>query len=241
MGLPSRILWQQTIPGFEDTNSIFEEALKLLRADILTGRLPPGTKLVSRDLSQNYRVGLSPLRDALGQLAGTGLVVREAQRGFRVAPVSREDLLDVTATRKMVELAAFDASLQRADKHWARRVQDAHQAFMNASRGIGDNRPISEDWEIRHREFHFALLSGCESTNLFELCCMLHDKFDRYRRLALPTRSYTGAVDQDHEVLLNVALSGDRPEALRLLGQHIDDTRAVIELHFGSATHDTML
>lgn len=213
-------------------NSICDLALRRLRSEILSGRLAPGTKLVIKELSENYGIGATPLRDALSQLAGTFLVEREAQRGFRVAPVSHRDLADVGRTRNFVEVAALELSMQRADPTWAQRVKAAHVAFLRTTIGIGDTRPIAEDWEETHRGFHFALLSCCDSPSLFEMCSNLNDRFDRYRRLALPTRSFTGAVDLDHEPLLEAALAGKTSEAMILLGRHIDDTLSVIQENF---------
>ena len=234
---PPAVLWKHIAPAARDTSSACECALIRLRDDILSGQLAPGAKIVIRDLIDSYQIGVTPLRDALAQLVGSGLVLREAQRGFQVAPVSREDLRDVTRSRKLVELAAFELSLQNIDDAWIKRATAAHRAFCEASRGVGDDRPISKDWEERHRAFHFALLSGCESPTLYSLCAHLHDRFDRYRRLALPTRSFMGAVDQDHEVLLDAALAGRTAEAIAVLGQHIDDTHAVIAQCFAAAQH----
>jgi DNA-binding GntR family transcriptional regulator len=233
---PPASLWRPDAPA-QDSSSACEAALIRLRADILSGLLAPGTKIVMRDLIDAYQIGVTPLRDALAQLVGSGLVLREAQRGFRVAPVSREDLRDVTRSRKLIELAAFDLSLQNVDDAWKARATTAHRMFCEANRGVGDDRPISTDWEQRHRAFHFALLSGCDSPTLHSLCAHLHDRFDRYRRLALPTRSFLGAVDQDHEVLLEAALAGRTTEAIEVLGQHIEDTYMVIAQCFGLVEH----
>jgi len=216
-------------------SSIGDKALRHLRADIISARLPPGAKLTVKTLTQRYGIGISPLREALAQLVGSGLVCREAQRGFRVAMVSREDLRGIGEARKLVELAAFEISLECMDEAWVRRVSRAHARFCEASDGIGDDRPISESWEQRHRDFHFALLSNCSSPALLQLCADLHDRFDRYRRLALPKRSFMGAIDQDHEELLEAALAGRSREAAALLGRHIDDTVTLIDENFSAS------
>ena len=100
-------IWRH-VPPWIDARSISEFALQRLRSDILSARLAPGAKLRLGLLTSIYQIGISPLRDALAQLAGDGLVILESQRGFRVAPVSREDLRDVSEARKRVELAALE-------------------------------------------------------------------------------------------------------------------------------------
>ena len=55
-----------------DEPSISAYALKLIRADILTARLKPNSKLRLKVLASRYGVGFNPLREALAILAGTG-------------------------------------------------------------------------------------------------------------------------------------------------------------------------
>jgi GntR family carbon starvation induced transcriptional regulator len=219
-------------PEISDARSISEFALQRLRSDILSARLAPGTKLRLGLLTSIYQIGISPLRDALAQLAGDGLVILESQRGFQVAPVSLEDLRDVSEARKRIELAALELAIKRGDDAWARRVRSAYVSFRQVKQKVGDTNPITEDWEQRHRTFHLALLSACSSPTLLRFCAQLHDRFDRYRRIALPSRSHMGAVGDDHEEFKNAALSGKQDEALALLGRHIDDTAALVEEYF---------
>src|ERR687889_597433 len=70
--------------------------LALMRNDILELRLEPGSKLLFEALREKYDVGLSPLRESLSRLVVEGLVVGEDRRGFRVAPMTEEDYIDLT-------------------------------------------------------------------------------------------------------------------------------------------------
>lgn len=53
-----------------------------------------------KDLTNRYKVGLSPIREALHRLLGEGCVQSVGQRGFTVPPLSRQDLEDITALRR---------------------------------------------------------------------------------------------------------------------------------------------
>jgi DNA-binding GntR family transcriptional regulator len=221
-------IFRHVPPDVSDARSISELALRRLRSDILSGRLAPGTKLRLKLLTSIYHIGISPLRDALALLAGDGLVVLECQRGFRVTPVSRADLFDVGRARKHIELAALAMSIDNGDEQWRRRVREAYANFCPVKQKVGDNSPIREDWEEPHRAFHLALLSACSSPSLMRYCEQLHDRFDRYRRIALPSRSYMGAIGDDHEIIMNAALAGERERAVSLLGTHLADGFALV-------------
>ena len=84
--------------GFEAA-TLAETTFVRLRADILGARFQPNEKMLVERLRTEYGVGATPLREALSKLSSLDLVVAEGQRGFRVAPVSIENLLDITKTR----------------------------------------------------------------------------------------------------------------------------------------------
>src|SRR5882757_6335797 len=99
-----------------------EHAFNLLHADIVKAKLRPGEKMHVERLRETYGVGATPLREALSKLSSLDLVTAEGQRGFRVAPVSIANLLDITRTRAWVEALALRASVARGDRAWDAEV-----------------------------------------------------------------------------------------------------------------------
>jgi DNA-binding GntR family transcriptional regulator len=89
-------------PKVTMARSLVEAAYETIRHEILNGTLQPGTKLRFEMLRKRFGFGASTLREALTRLVGEALVTSEEQRGFKVAPVSFEDLADLTRTRKFV-------------------------------------------------------------------------------------------------------------------------------------------
>ena len=72
------------------TENLASMVYRGILSDILEARLEPGRKLVLRSLRETYRVGNSPIREALNRLAGERLVVGQDRHGFQVAPASAE-------------------------------------------------------------------------------------------------------------------------------------------------------
>lgn len=216
-----------------DEPSISDYALKLLRADILAARLAPGAKLPLKVLAGRYGVGINPLREALARLAGDGLVTLESQRGFRVAPASLADFEDVARNRRLIETTALAWSVERGGPAWRRDVTEARLAFAAVVEKVGDREAITEPWERPHREYHMAIVSACGSPILLEACRRLHDRYDRYRRIAVPSRAHMAGVGGDHDDIAEAALAGDGPGAAALLAQHIDDTTALVTGLYG--------
>jgi len=207
-------------------------ALRRLRIDIVSGQLAPGTKLSFAALTVRYRVGLSPLREALCQLVGGGLVTLESQRGFRVAAVSAAELADLVAVRRHIEVHAFGLSIRQGDAAWRAQLQEATARFANVAAKAGDRRPIDEDWQQLHRAFHFALIGACRSPMLLQFCQQIYDCCDRYRRLAITAQSFMAGPARDHQELMAAALAGDDARGQHLLQRHLDDIAEVVVANF---------
>lgn len=226
------LYWKHQILHRSDTPSVSSYVLACIRGDILTGQFAPGTKLRLKVLAARYAASLAPVREALAVLSGAGLVLAENQRGFRVAPASRTDLIDIVLMRQQMEGMALERAIEMGDDKWIREICRAYDAFRGLSTRAGGNDPITDAWEAHHREFHFALISHCGSPTLLNFCSQLHDRFDRYRRLALPSSSYMAATADDHEDLKDAVTKRDKKLSMALLSQHIQAIGDVVLEHY---------
>jgi GntR family transcriptional regulator, carbon starvation induced regulator len=195
--------------------------LAKLRGDILSVHFKPNTKLYLKVLTARYETSVAPVREALAVLSGAGLVVSEAQRGFRVAPASRADFVDIATLRKQLEISALGLSIVRGGESWLREIRRVYDLFSQISQKAGHDEPISDAWEACHREFHFSLISECGSPTLLNFWSQLHDRFDRYRRLTLPSGSYMAGTASDHGDIMEAAMSRDINGASKLMSDHI--------------------
>jgi DNA-binding GntR family transcriptional regulator len=210
-------------PGQTVTTLVFER----LRADILGVHFRPGEKLRFRELRARYGVGVSPLREALTRLAADGFVVLEDQRGFRVAPVSRADLRDLTRLRQQLETTALAQSIAEGDEEWEVKVMAAyHRLSKLPEHEPGDQRVMNEQWARRHEEFHFALVSACGSPRLLQFRKMLFDQSERYRRLSKAYGAQPRDVLAEHRAIMDAALARDTSLATALLAEHLGRTTA---------------
>jgi DNA-binding GntR family transcriptional regulator len=210
------------------------DTLLRLRRDILSGRLEPNAPLMLKTLTADYDAGLLPLREALTLLCGAGLVVQESPRGFRVAPASRDDLVDVAQCRRRLETMALAQSIRRGDALWRRQVGRTRRALAEVAAREDDMGPIDAAWEERHSRYHFALISACGSNALLAFCAQLLDRFDRYRHLALPSKALMAGLSGDHDAIADAALTGGASHAVALLDRHIAEMGALVLGHYAA-------
>jgi GntR family carbon starvation induced transcriptional regulator len=211
--------------------TLTEQVLDRLRDDIVSGRLAASEKLRVQELSEHYGVGASPLREALSRLTADGLVENESNRGFRVAPMSVTDFLDVAENRRRIECLALEQSIKAGDDAWeGRLIADYHQ-LRKLEATHQPNSKLNDatfEWERRHRNFHMSLIAACPSRWLLHFDWLLVCQYDRYRRLATLSSRMARTGRQQEQALVDAALARDAKTASQVLGAHIDDWAAQI-------------
>ena len=201
--------------------TLVESSYNRLRSDIIAGKLVPGAKLRIEELRDDYRVGASPLREALNRLAGEGFVTVEEQRGFKVAPVSQDDLKDLSRMRIMLECEALRESIRNGDDEWEANLVAAHHRLQKAERSYGRNLG---EWEQRNEEFHEALVAACASSWLLRLRHVLYEQHKRYRFIAILSPQQDRDVHGEHREILEAALARDVEAATQATERHIQFT-----------------
>lgn len=202
-------------------------AFERLRSDILIGHLRPDVRLRIQGLSERYQLGTTAIREALSRLVTDGLVAAEEQRGFCVAPVSRDDLIDLTQTRSDLEGLAVTKAVQSGDLEWESSIMSAYHRL---SKTPPPSTPeLHAAWTQVHRQFHESLIHGCKSPWLRRLCNELYDKSERYRNLAEQPR-LSGHRDtiKEHRELMDAAIGRDAETLKHLLGAHFWMTTNII-------------
>ncbi|HMN80498.1 MAG TPA: GntR family transcriptional regulator [Burkholderiaceae bacterium] len=204
-----------------------------LRRDIVTNKLRAGEKLRVESITTRYGVGPTPVREALNRLSTEGLVQLQDQRGFRVAPISRDDLLELTRTRGWLNEILLRESIRHGDETWEEGIVLAfHRLSRTPNRLPDDPGAMEPAWEQRHQAFHHALVCACPSHLLLAFHARLFESADRYRHLAAG-RSPAGHRDvpDEHRAIMEAVLGRRTDEAIRLLNAHTElTTRTLLEV-----------
>src|SRR5258707_12090420 len=212
--------------GIEGARTLGEVAYRRLRTDIVMVRLEPDQPLRFDALKAHYGLGVSPLREALSRLAEERLVTTVGQRGFRVAPMSLDEMWEVTRLRQELEAEALRASIAKGDERWEAGLMAALHHLAKAPAPRIPDRP-AEDWDRRHRAFHDALIGACGSPWLLKFVGTLNDHLDRYRYLRgspTPPKGWARDLEREHRDLFEAGLARDANRAVELLIAHISRT-----------------
>ena len=105
-----------------------ETVYEQLRADMISCKLAPGAELREAELAARFDMSKSPVRDALMRLESEGLVITLPRQGYRVAPVSLTDVLDMFHLRAALERACMGRIVLQASDEQLREL-DAFRHF----------------------------------------------------------------------------------------------------------------
>lgn len=220
-----------TMPSMAGTRSVnlTTRAYESLRRDILGGRLQPGSALRIGPLANEREVSMSVIREALTRLSEQGLVVALPNQGFRVVPLSAEDLADLTELRVNLETTALRRAIDRGTLEWEGDIVAAHHVLASTEMFEAGTHIVREDWATAHSRFHAALIEACGSPRLLGVVRTLSDSAEIYRQWAIEPGLAEGRdIAAEHRELMELATSRRVDEAAAALKAHFERTAAVL-------------
>jgi DNA-binding GntR family transcriptional regulator len=126
----------------------------------VAGELAPGTVLRQEQVSEQYGVSRTPVREALRRLAALGLVSFEANRGFRVRTLSRESMWEAFLVRAELEGLATGIAATKITNEDLAELERAERRFSRLTRALrarepgGDRRALTAEWMRANHGFH---------------------------------------------------------------------------------------
>jgi len=114
--------------AYDDRNlelrSLQQQIHDRLLGRILRGELEPGERISPPEIAAALGVSITPVRDAVNQMAAEGLVTVTPRRGTIVSPVSVRDIEELYEIRLMIEPQAAELAADRANPAEIARMQD---------------------------------------------------------------------------------------------------------------------
>lgn len=152
--------------------SLAKQVAEQVRAAIFDGRLRSGSTLCQTDLARDFGVSIIPLREALCQLEGEGLVCHESHRGVVVADVNAEDVEELIQICTTLEALAFKLAMPQITD----ADVDEAEAALCAMKSEDDLSAFGDQaWSMRH-----ALLRKMDSPRLLQMIESLNKNNRRY-------------------------------------------------------------
>jgi DNA-binding GntR family transcriptional regulator len=181
------------------------------------------------ELARRFSVSRTPVREAIRQLAASGLIEARAHRAAVVARPSEERLIGMFEA--MAELEALCSGLAAERMSGAeRRALEAVHDEMRALIHVGDPQRFHEVNE----NFHGVIYSGAHNEYLAELTLATRAKVQPFRRAQFRTLGRLAKSHLEHDQIVVAILRGDRERAATAMRAHIVTVRESYEIYADS-------
>jgi DNA-binding GntR family transcriptional regulator len=206
-----------------------QHAYDLLREALLDCRFEPGEPLRIGELCRRLDASQGAVREALSRLTSEGLVEARPQRGFRVTPISAEDLRDLTAARIEIEGLCLRHSIAAADVRWEASLLAAfHQISRTPPVEPGPQRRFDRRFVALHHSFFDVLVSCCDSIWLGRVRQMLQTQELRYHGRSPPPAPGERDLVGELREIMEAAIARDAERASGLLAAHMRRTAELL-------------
>jgi len=214
----ARVLEADTGTRHDSYPTLHARILDSLREDILSGTLVEGTALRQDQLASRYGASRIPVREALLQLEGEGLVRQQANRGYTVSKLSLAEISEEFDLRAMLE----SDLIMRAIPFMKRQNLSDAREVLDRLEGKDGNTVDAREWGEQNWLFHRLLLEPAGRERTLRIIHNLHRSGGRYVRMhmSLTDRTKQGA-DIQHRKLLRACAERDVHEARRVMAEHI--------------------
>ncbi|AWB90353.1 GntR family transcriptional regulator [Salinibacterium hongtaonis] len=185
-----------------------------LRDRILSGIYAPGHPLKQTELAAQLSVSVTPVREAMRDLATEGLVVIDPQRVARVRDLDAREARELNEIRLLLEPLAAKLAATHATPDDTAAITALAQETVDAE--------SETEWLDSNRRFHMAVIEGAHAPLLTGILSNLRQISSIY--LAAAVRSSTSVREKskrEHLALAEAIAMGDGDEAARIIEGHL--------------------
>jgi DNA-binding GntR family transcriptional regulator len=214
-------------------------AYERLEKAIMEGDISPGDRLSESALARRFGISRGPLREAIGQLEGRGLVVRVSNQGARVVSLSTRELVDLLVIRESLEGAAC----RLAAKHISNKQLSQLKRMLSDH---GDTEAVRSGrgyfQGTGNQDFHQVILQACGNPRLVGMLNgELYSLLRLYRHHMSMRPGRPAAALEEHRAILEALQTRDEDKAEATMRRHIRNGRTAIEhaLSGADGTHTT--
>lgn len=194
-----------------------------LREAILSGGLPQGARVTQNELATRMGASITPVREAVRQLAGEGLLRIAPNTRVTVAVPTAQDTVDVYELLMILEPLAMQKAAGQISKADVARAQRAIDAMADLGDAVGR-------WSLLNCEFHDALATASGSEPLAQTLRALRRRGALYvsASLRVPHRLPDSA--KQHEAILAAVAAGQSARASDLALEHLRATLTALRI-----------
>jgi DNA-binding GntR family transcriptional regulator len=203
-------------------DSLREKVTRALEAAVVAGEMEPGVIYSAPALAERFGVSATPVREAMLDLVGEGMVEPVRNRGFRVVAVSETDLDQISQIRLLLEVPIMGQVAKLLTPQRAAELSKLGQRIEAAAEQGDLIQYLDCD-----RQFHCEMVSIAGNPRLTDLVDRLRRQARLFGLQQLADSGRLLASAQEHRAMIRMLLTGDVAASESLMSAHIGHTRGL--------------
>jgi DNA-binding GntR family transcriptional regulator len=199
-----------------DNPTLAEKLATAIADGILSGTLRPGLRLDELGLAQQHGVSRTPVREALRQLAASGLIDMRPRKGAVVSKATPEQVESLFVAMAEMEATCARLAAMSMTPIERRRLQARHAAMI-ALAASGDPDAYSD----ANVAFHSAIYAGAHNAPVAEFTMALRRRVGPFRRAQFRMDGRLLRSTQEHEAVVRAIVAGDAAGAHAAMLHHV--------------------
>jgi DNA-binding GntR family transcriptional regulator len=212
-----------SLPQFGTRRNLRREIAHALRGALITGEMRAGVLYSAPVLAEKFGVSVTPVREAMLDLANEKLITIVRNKGFRVNELSDRDLDEIAALRALIEVPTVAQVARGINEPTRAAVEELRPVARELVR-VAETGDLIRYVEV-DRRFHLALLALAGNRHLVEVVANLRARSRLYGLRDLVERGETGRSAAEHEQIVDLVVAGDAAGAAELMRRHIGHVR----------------
>lgn len=207
-----------------DLNNINKKIYDYIKENIIWCEFPPGTKINVKKLCRDLGVSYTPVKDALYQLAGEGLVIISPRSGTYIRNISEEDIHEILRVRLYIEKAAVAEIVPKITDEQLQIIKNIYEKSVAISVEPNHTESYKRFLECDSR-LHRTIIALAENKWLNETYAKLNVHMQTFRYLVLKgTQGKLPTTDNDHKRIIEAFFERDVKRVKEAVSNHICNT-----------------
>lgn len=214
--------------NFANVSSLTDEIVDIIRDRILKGEYKIGEKIKENQIATEFKVSRTPIREAFKQLENEGLIDYVPNRGCFAKGFTRQDIEDIYAVRKALELMAVEWAVSRISGEQIAALQEQSE-LMEFYTARKDSDKVLE----LNSAYHNIIYDAAGSRFMAQILRSYKEYIEQTRKVILYEQTYLEEILKEHKKVLDAIIARDVEGAKKAMGEHLEmsQRRAKLQYH----------
>jgi DNA-binding GntR family transcriptional regulator len=195
-----------------------------LKSAIMNGKLKQGNMITEQQISREFGISRTPVREALYKLTATGLIRIIPHKGFLISKWSIKEIRDVFEIRVVLERLAVELFIKNFHQ---KNIEKLEEIIEKMEKAVQENNFMEA--AKMNNQFHDLIIEKSDNQEIFNVMEPLKNKINIFRLISISTPARLKISLAEHRSILVSISKKDIENAKKLIEMHIRQVMTIIE------------